>query len=280
MEILKREFSRLVEGYQGKQPVELSILPLQYRDFAQWQHDYIRSQAAGAEAHGYWKKQVQAGFPELHLPKELNPDPRVSGEDGAAYRFVVEPAVVEKLNKMAAEHHTTIFMVTFAAYNILLSRLAGQDEVVCAIINAGRDHVALQEVVGFFVNALLVKHRVDPETDFGAFLDQVKDNVLEAFQYQDYPLELALEELKVQYPPVSAAFNMFNLRQSTQETRITDSEAHHIDTVRDIKFDMVLYVEEYQNGMSVGWNYRKARFQPQTIEYIGKGYQKLLRDIL
>jgi non-ribosomal peptide synthetase component F len=170
-------------------------------------------------------------------------------------------------------------MVMFAAYNILLSLLSGQQEIVCGIINAGREHMTLQDIVGFFVNAVVVKHRVDPETGFDDFLGQVKRSVLEAFQYQNYPLELVLEELKVNYPPISAAFNMFNIQQETQKSSVSDSEAHHLDAIPNIKFDMVLFVVEYKDGIGVMGSYKKARFKPGTIEYISRGYHKLLKDI-
>jgi Na+-transporting NADH:ubiquinone oxidoreductase subunit NqrA len=85
--------------------------------------------------------------------------------------------------------------------------------------------------------------------------------------------------LKISYPPVSAAFNMFNIQQETQESHISDSGAHHIEFLRNIKFDMVLFIIEYKDGISITWNYKKARFSPDMIEYISNGYQKLLREI-
>jgi amino acid adenylation domain-containing protein len=279
LEILKREFHRLYEGYVSGQAVELPALPLAYKDVAQWQHNYINRGKPRETAHRYWWERIKAGFPALHLPTDAGAGTGGSKEEGAAYRFVIEQQVKNRLNQIAAENHTTLFMVMFAAYNLLLSLLSGQQEIVCGIISAGRDHITVRDIVGFFVNAVVVKHRVDPETGFNDFLDQVKHNVLEAFQYQNYPLELVLEELKVKYPPVSAAINMFNIQQDTQEFRMSDIEAHHIENLRDIKFDMVLFLIEYKDGISVMWNYKKARFKPGTIEYISKGYHKLLRDI-
>jgi fengycin family lipopeptide synthetase D len=282
MEILQREFLYLYEGYRKKEEVVLEPVRLQYKDFSGWQNERENDKELKEKAHRYWRKIVETGLPALNLPYDSNFQ-RKDDENmgiGAWYSFIVDEKTRDRLNRLAIDNHTTLFVVMFAAYNLLLSLLSGQKEILCNIISAGRDHFSLQDIVGFFVNAIVVKQAVDPEIGFNDFLDQVKHTVLEAFQYQNYPLELVLEELNLNYPPVSAAFNMLNVRQDTREIGSNDSEIHQIAPPRSVKFNMLMLVTEHKNGLSIRWNYKKACFKPETIEFISKGYQKLLKDII
>ncbi len=275
-EILKREFLAVCDGYRKGRRVKLAPINLQYRDFAWWQHKQLRSLELKEKAHRYWREKIKEGFPRLRLPFDFSKD----GDRGAAYRFLLGRDIKEGVARLALDHHTTIFMVLFSAYYILLSRISGQKEVVCSIISSGREHISMQDIVGFFVNALPVKQVMEPEEGFCDFLQRVNNEVLEAFQYQNYPLELVLGELKVGYPEVSTAFNMFNTTEEVGKIGEGYFEPYHTDNVWNVKFDMALYVTEYRDDIGINWDYNASRYRPETIESVGGGYQRLLREII
>jgi fengycin family lipopeptide synthetase D len=167
----------------------------------------------------------------------------------------------------------------FSIYNILLSHLLEQDDITCSIISAGREHLDLKNIVGYFINPILFKCHVDQKESFNDFLQRMSREILEAFKYQSYPLELVFEELKMKYPDISVAFNMLNIQDLTAEEELVNLESYHLESFRDVKFNLEIYAAEYKNGIEVSCFYKKSLFQPSTIEYIMDTYVKLMDNI-
>jgi non-ribosomal peptide synthetase component F len=162
-----------------------------------------------------------------------------------------------------------------------LSILSGQKDIVCSIISAGREHTSMQDIVGYFVNSLVVKQEVDAKESFNDLLHKVKSNMLEVFQYQAYPFELVLDEMKIVYPHVSAAFNMFNMQQEdTAKIERDNIDPAHTEGAGNIKFDMIIFVTEYKNNIELLLNYKKSLFKPATIEMFAGGYRRLISDLV
>ncbi len=277
IEILKHDFARLYENTANKPPVELGPLELQYKDFAYHQRLQMEQGEYKTNASIYWKDRAKDGFPTLELPTDFKPDTR-DGE-AASYRFSLDNEIKESLKAMAAASNTSLFMVLYAAYYILSARISGQKDVVCAIVSAGRDHISMQHIVGFFINSVMVKLRVDPGTAFEDFLAEVNRDVLEALRYGSFPIEQVLEELGVPYPEVSTAFNMLNMQEDTLEIEKGSVGARHVDAAGTVKYDIALFATEYKDGIEIGFDYRKTLFKPSTIQLIADGFQQLLTDI-
>jgi non-ribosomal peptide synthetase component F len=220
---------------------------------------------------------MDGGFPEFQLPYDFSGDE--SNTMGTSYRSVVDNEVMGKIKKLAEDNHTTLFVVLFCAFNWLLSQYSGQDDIVCSIISAGRDHMALQDIVGFFINSIATKTRVDFEESFEEFLSRVDGEIMELFQYQGYPLELVLDELKIPYPEISVSFNMLNMQEESLELELDEFESSHSESKWNVKFALALHAMEYKNGIELQWVYKQSLFEPGTIELINKGYFELLRAI-
>jgi non-ribosomal peptide synthetase component F len=126
------------------------------------------------------------------------------------------------------------------------------------------------------VNSILFKSRVDRDEPFGTFIRRMHKDVMESFQYQSYPMERVFQELNIRYPVISVSFNMLNLQDATRTQQLDSFEPDHTDITQDIKFDLEPYIIEYENGIEMRWVYRKALFEPATVEYIINLYIKLL----
>jgi non-ribosomal peptide synthetase component F len=179
------------------------------------------------------------------------------------------------LKQLARQTGSTLFIVMFSIYLVLLSRLSDQMEVTCSIISAGRKHPSLHHIVGFFVNSIPFKIHVDHGERFDDFLQRVKDEVLEIFLYQNYPLEPVFKELKMKYPEIPVSFNMLNLSTACAAKELKSLAPYHIEKSNDVKFDMEAYVMEYKNGIRMTWNYKRSLLKPSFIEYIAGEYLKL-----
>ncbi|MCP5105574.1 MAG: acyltransferase domain-containing protein [bacterium] len=270
MDVLAKEFIQLYEGITAGEAVELAPLPLQYTDFACWQRGQLNSASPSAD---FWKKKLAGGVTTLHLPADFPAAGDTPG--GAGYRCAVNNELKEALRKLAARRHTSLFTVMFSIYILLLSRVSGQEYVGCSVIAAGREHEDLQGIAGLFVNSLLFNADVDEDQPFEDFLGTMDADVRKSLQYQGYPMEPVFEELGMRYPRISVSFNMLNFPGAAENRRMESLAPCPIDGVQDVKFDLELYLIEYENGTELRWVYRESLFKPATIKYIADLYLEL-----
>lgn len=215
-------------------------------------------------------------MPELRLPRDFESND--STQVGAAYNFQVSKEVKDKLKDLAIYKHTGIYMIIFTAFNLLLARLSGQNEIVTGILGAGRDDESLQNIVGFFVNTMLCKTDVDYADTFDSFLEKTGSGVMEIMQHQDYPIELVLDDLNRRFPEIKVLFNMFNMKE-TMNAEIAQHEPMHSKNVHNVKFELTLYALEYKNGLEFSIHYRSDIFTKERVEFMMKQFQTILEMI-
>ncbi|MGE5343975.1 MAG: amino acid adenylation domain-containing protein [Candidatus Omnitrophota bacterium] len=273
MEIIKKEFQALYDGYRLGKEVILEPLTFRYRDFSEWQHAQLNDLKKG-ESYRFWKTKFQGGIPEFTLPGDFT-----GGRDnreGAGYLCVIDPDTTQKLKQLAQDHHTSLFTVMFSIYMVVLSRFSGEENIVSSIIGFGRPHASLHAIVGFFVNSLIYHTRVAFQEPFIDFLNRVNQDILDMFEHQDYPLEPVFKELKIKYPDLSVSFNMLNLGERSVSQGSRKITFGHSEKRQDVKFDLEVYVDEHQDGISLRWVYKKSLFDPAKIETIAEEYMRLI----
>jgi iturin family lipopeptide synthetase B len=278
MEILKREFSQLYEGYRLGQEKKFPALSAQYKDFALWQNRQIENRE-GEISLEFWQKKIEQGLPVFQMRKDSQES--IGSTESAGYRFTLEKEDKDKLKQIAAANNTSIFVVMYAILNLLLYRLSGQEDVVTCILGAGRQHESLQHILGFFVNTLIMKNHVAENEAFILFLRRLNQDLLEILQHQDYPLELVFEHLDMKFPEIPLLFNMFSLNESAlqQKLEASELEPYHIANVQDAKFEMVIFVAEYKNAVQVDCQYWKAVYKKERIHYMMQKYLGVLKAV-
>ncbi|MDQ1351767.1 MAG: Amino acid adenylation protein, partial [Acidobacteriota bacterium] len=275
METLKKEFSQLYDGYRTGREVTLESLSIQYKDFTEYQNNRLTNPIFKESAVRFWQGKVAGGFPALKLPVDIAGDR--NDNTGLAYLCRVPRDIADSIKQLADDNHTTLTMVMFSIFNILLAHISNQEDVVCSLISAGRDHLSLHRIVGYFTNSLIVKTHVDPEEDFNDLLLRVHADLMETFQYQGYPLELVMDELKMSYPDIAAAFNMLNIPGASAFE--DNGYSQHQEKLQGAKFDLGVFVSEYKDGIGLQWHYKKALFEPGTIESIAQLYLDFLANL-
>ena len=278
MEILKQEFRQLLEGYKNGVEPPLEPLELQYKDYAAWQNRLLADDAQVGQAQEFWRGQLSGNLPVLNLPYDFSRPSVVGSKESAAYRIVIPGDLANRLRSMAEERQASLFMVLLAGFNLLLAKVAGQEEIIIAIPAAARQHEALKNIIGMFVNTLILRSRIEPAEPFADFFNRLKDNTLKVLEYQAIPLESICGQLKIKYPEVFVFFNMVNIG-STQQENVKNLDSYHTEKVQNTKFDIVCYLTEYKNGIEINCHYYKNRFLPGTIETLIELYQEMLADI-
>jgi amino acid adenylation domain-containing protein len=192
--VLFRELWTLYAAFREGRPSPLPEPPIQYADFAAWQRG-----RAGSEAHGrelaYWRARL-AGAPELlELPADRPRPPRPSMR-GAAVPVRVPAAAAGPLRELARREGATLFMAVLAAFQVVLARWSGQDDVVVGTLVAGRTRAEVEELVGLFMNTLALRADLSGDPAFRELLGRVRDDVLGAYDHQEVPFERVVAELQ------------------------------------------------------------------------------------
>jgi hypothetical protein len=278
MEILKQEFRQLFEAYKKGGEFPMEPLQLQYKDYAAWQNRMLSDDAQVGKAREFWREQLSGNLPALNLPYDFSPISGGDSKESAGYRWVISEDLANRLRALAGDRQASLFMVLLAGFNLLLSKATGQEDIMIAIPAAGRQHEALKNIIGLFVNTLILCNRIAADEPFLDFFNRLQDNTFKVLEYQGIPLESICGQLKIKYPEVSVFFNMVNTG-STQQENVSNLDSYHLEKVQNAKFDIVFYLAEYKNGIAVDCHYYKNRFKPVTIEKLMERYKEILTGI-
>ena len=191
--ILVRELAALYSAFLQRRPSPLPDLPLQYADFAAWQRRALSAEHL-ERLLLYWKKQL-AGLTPLPLPSD-RPRPRLSSQSGATAHFLVPRPLLDSLKTLARAHGVTLFMTLLAAFKALLYRYCAHEDLAVGTAVAGRNRIETEPLIGFFVNMLVLRTRVQPDAPFTTLLHDVRNVVLDAFAHQDLPFEKLVQEIQ------------------------------------------------------------------------------------
>ncbi|WP_164019628.1 non-ribosomal peptide synthetase, partial [Pyxidicoccus trucidator] len=194
MGVLVREVAALYEAFTQGRPSPLPELPVQYADYALWQRQWLQGPVLQAQL-DYWRQQLH-GAPTLELPTD-KPRPAVRGGAGASLGFTFPRPLLDGLKTLAHQEGASLFMVLLAGWQALLARYSGQNDVSVGSPIAGRTHSETEPLIGFFVNTLVLRSHVHADEGFRALLRQVRDTVLQAYEYQAVPFEKLVETLQL-----------------------------------------------------------------------------------
>ncbi|MFI6685879.1 amino acid adenylation domain-containing protein [Streptomyces sp. NPDC050485] len=191
MGVVARELGELYAARALGRPATLAGVPVQYADFAAWQRGRLEGGGLLGRQLDWWRERL-AGITPLELPTD-RPRPVVRSTAGAEYAFEVPAATLARVKELAGARGATLFMVLTAAVKAVFARYSGQRDIAVGTASSGRGHRDLEQLIGFLVNTVVLRSEVDPQQSFGAFLDQVKETVLEAFAHEDVPFERLVE---------------------------------------------------------------------------------------
>jgi amino acid adenylation domain-containing protein len=241
--ILMDDFGKLFSGEQ------LPPLNVQYKDFALWQRQLFAGDGVAPQV-DYWRRELEGPVPRLELPTD-NARPPVFTFAGDHFGWTVEGAVVEDCRRLCRQTGTTLFMLLMAAFNVLLHKYSGQEDIIVGTGIAGRHHADLQPIIGMFVNSLAMRFKPEGNKTFGAFLDEVKKSSLEAFENQDVQFEDLVEDLN---PPRDPSRNpLFDVSLVVQNFEFSKQETEGVSVTstgfrnQTSKFDLSLFAYELED---------------------------------
>ncbi|WJM63972.1 amino acid adenylation domain-containing protein [Bacillus amyloliquefaciens] len=274
--ILMKDLSLL---YAGNEPEPLSV---QYKDYAVWQQSDIQKRNIESQE-AYWLDQFRDDIPVLEMPADYE-RPDIRDYEGESFEFVIPEHLKQRLSQLEENTGATLYMILLAAYTILLSKYSGQEDIVVGTPSAGRTHLDVESVVGMFVNTLVIRNHPAGRKTFDAYLNEVKENMLNAYKNQDYPLEELIQHLHFpkdssRNPLFDTMFVLQNLDQAEltfDSLQLKPYQFHHPVA----KFDLTLSIQADQDNYHGLFEYSKKLFKKSRIEALSNDYLHILSAIL
>ncbi|HEV2756650.1 MAG TPA: amino acid adenylation domain-containing protein, partial [Actinomycetota bacterium] len=275
-------FMRELSALYGGEGARLPQLPVQYADFAAWQRRWLSGDVLQRQL-DYWRERLAGLAPVLELPAD-HPRPPVKTARGRTHSFAVDAATMAALRALGRARNATPFMTLTAAFQALLARYSGSDDIAIGTPIAGRTRAEVEGLVGFFVNTLVLRTDLSGDPTFGELVERVRDVALGAYAHQDVPFEKLVEELHPQrslsHTPLFQV--MFALQQagSGDGPALGDAalDAFALDTTT-AKFDLTLGMVEDDAGAAGVVEYNLDLFEPATIERMAGHLTNLLEAV-
>jgi amino acid adenylation domain-containing protein len=281
MGVLLHELAALYPAFAAGQPSPLPPLPIQYADYAAWQRHRLQGKVL-AEQLAYWREQLRDAA-VLELPTD-RVRPAVMSFRGATQSFALSRSLSEAIKALSRREGATPFMTLLAAFQALLGRHAGQDDVVVGTPIANRAQAELEGLIGFFVNTLVLRGDLSGNPTFRELLSQVRQAALGAYDHQDLPFEKLVEELQPQRdvsrnPLFQVMFALQNVPQTALE--LSPLQVRRLGIEEPIaKFDLSLDLVETEEGLVGSCEYSTDLFEEATIRRLLGQYQRLLEGIV
>ncbi|WP_420130679.1 amino acid adenylation domain-containing protein [Longimicrobium sp.] len=281
IDLLFRELSALYGAFRAGEPSPLPEPPLQYADYAEWQRAWM---AGGAldEQLAYWRERLAGAPAVLELPTD-RPRPAVQSHRGASHAFEVPPALAARLRALARETDSTLFMVLLAAFDLLIHRLSGRDDVVVGSPIAGRMRGEVEGLIGFFVNTMALRTDLSGDPTFRALIGRVRETTLEAYAHQDLPFERVVEAIQPDRtlshnPLFQVAFALQNVPVEPVRLPGLALRLEEVDSGTS-KFDLFLEMEEQGERLRGRVEYATDLWEAATAERMIRLFLHLLEGV-
>lgn len=282
IDVIVRELSLLFRAFSEGTTVALATLPIQYRDFAAWQNAQL-TQPHTDTARQYWLRQLAGDLPVLELPTDF-PRPARQSFKGQTLSFSLGQELTRQLQALGRGENASVFIVLVAAVKTLLHRYSGQEDIIIGHPVTGREHPDLENQVGFYVNTIVLRDRIEPERSFIDLLRAIKHTTLEAFTHQNYPFDQLVEELErkrdLSRNPVFDVMVAFQER-SSETLDLPNLTARRMTTETTVsRVDLLLLFIEEEQGLEVVVEFNTDIFHPATIARLQEHLLTLLAGIV
>ncbi|MEP7279700.1 MAG: amino acid adenylation domain-containing protein [Bacteroidota bacterium] len=280
--VFLRELMLLYQNTNNGTSLPLPELPIQYADFANWQSD-IKRQHVLQSSMKYWKEKLSGELPVLELPNDYQRGSRQSFS-GGTYRFELSSNLTEALENFSSKEDVTLFMTLLTAFNILLYRYSGQDDILIGTPVANRNLPEIENLIGVFINTIVLRTNLTGDTGFRELLRKVREVSLGAYSHQDLPFEKLVEALKPQRdlsltPVFQVVFNMQN--SPMPRLNIPGIEINFLDIDRGVsQFDLTLMISKLEGQCHATVEYNCDLYKKTTVARMFQSFKMMLEAVI
>lgn len=273
--IIIKEFTELYGD------AELPELLIQYKDYSAWHNQLLESEKMKKQE-AYWLEKFAGEIPALNMPLDFA-RPSIQSFNGNRVRFTIDEKLTKSIKTLAVKTGATLYMLLLAAYNILVSKYTGQEDIIVGTAVEGRRHDGLCGIIGMFVNTLAIRSCPTGNKTFEAFLKEVKGDLLYAYDNQEYPFEALVE--KVQIKRDASRSPLFDTMFILQNMELTEFSVDRF-TARPYtynnktsKFDLSVEATDKGETIECSIEYCTDLFAEDTIRRLSSHLVNVLSEI-
>jgi len=262
---------------------ELPGIARAYKDHAELQRQMLDS-VEGARLWEFWSSELSGDLLGLNLPSD-RPRPATRTFRGASHRFVLDSNLISQLQRLARQANVTLYMVFLTAFEVLLHRYSGQDNIVLASPTSGRTSIETEQTIGYFVNPVLLRSKMEKGASFRQLLEQVKETVLGAMDHQQYPLALLVEKLRPtrdpSRSPIADVVFSWDRPQKVKEKRAAGLCLENLKLQQmGAAHDLMMVVFENADTLDLVLQYSTDLFDAETMVRMAAHFRAILREIV
>ena len=276
--ILREEFESFYNAFSSGKPPGMSPLPIQYADYAQWQLQWLGSEAA-REQLSYWRQRLEGGVSELKLPARRS-RPDIQTYRGANQSFTLPHGLAASLHQFSRQERVSLLVTLLTAYNILLHQYSEQEDLILCLPSHGRNRVEFEKLIGCFNNVVVIRIDLAGNPTFREVVARVREAVLGAYKHQDVPIQTVSEFPGLVRTPLTRA--MFSMKNSSgHRLTLSGVEAESV-TVRKptADFDLAMYMEKGPQNLGGIIEFNTDLFDDSIISPLVQNFQSTLETMV
>jgi amino acid adenylation domain-containing protein len=283
VEVLLGDLAVLYGDFVRGREASLPELPIQYADYAEWQRDQLRGEALETQL-GYWRDQLSEAPQVLELSTD-RPRPPIETHRGALFFFPIPRELSDGVTVLARREGATMFMTLLAAFQVLLGRYTGQEDLLVGTPVTNRSRTELEGMIGLFVNTLVLRGDLSGDPTVRELLGRVRETCLGAYAHQDLPMERLVEELRptrdLSRNPLFQVMLVLNNKMPFEAHDMPGLSVTPMDVDRGAsQFDLTLYVEERPEGLRGTFEYATDLFDESTLARMAGHWQTILAGMI
>ena len=281
LSIIVKEYAALYEAYEAGKPSPLAALTTQYADYVRWEQDWETTESGpGVE---YWKEKLAGASPGVTLPS-FRIRPSIQTYKGRRFRGNLPIELIERLRRLSSEHRATLFMTLLAAFDALLYRYTGMEDIVVGSPIAGRNRVEAEGLIGLFVNQLPMRTDLSGDPRFIDLLVRVRGTAVGAYAHGELPFERLLQELKISresnsHPLFKIVFALQNFRNEAVSSAHVEMSLEEME-VGIARADLNLEIYPFPSGYRCDYEYSTDLFEEDTIARFHSHFVNVLDSVV
>lgn len=288
MEVLSKDVLRYYESLVENKSIGIKDLRIQYKDYSAWQQSQLDSDKF-KEHKNYWLKQFEGQLPIIELPIDFE-RPRIKTYNGQIVSRVYSKDLSRRFKLLCQEGGCTLFMGLISAVDVLLYRYTGQEDLIIGSPISGRNHADLEDQIGFYLNNIAIRSNINEKSSFQDLLKQNRQTTLNAYQYQDYPIDELVNALQLKrdlsrgslFDVMVLLQNFIQADYSSQEKSFENLQEKDYEGVKGnvSKYDLTFYFQEASEQIVLDIEYNCDLFSAEKIKQIDKFFELLLQKIV
>ncbi|MBC8757067.1 amino acid adenylation domain-containing protein [Kordia sp. YSTF-M3] len=284
-QIFVKEMLIVYNALAANEEPNLVPLTIQYKDYVAWKENEL-SLNGTKNHHEFWMKKLEGDIPVLQIPTDF-PRPPLQTFNGSELHFEFTEEMSAKFKQFLQEQNATLFMGCLAIVKALLYHYSGQEDIIIGTPIAGREHPDLEGQIGYYLNTLALRSKFDPAAKFVDFLAEIKKTAVEAFEHQEYPFDMLIENLKLKKDlSRSPLFDVVMILQNIDLHKESDLEMKglSIHTIREplniSKSDLRFQFANRGNILKGSIEYNTDLFKEERIEQLLEHTKTLIELVI